>query len=75
MHNLEKIYINHAQEENKKYIYEIRKQNMTNEMPLHYKKNYRHHIPGIIINNIMCSLFIDNHGGMLLLITKIGHTV
>ena len=31
--------------------------------------------PRIIIDNIMCSLFIDNHGGMLLLITKIGHTV
>ena len=23
----------------------------------------------------MCSLFIDNHGGLLLLITKIGHTI
>ncbi len=31
-------------------------------------------IPGTIIANIICSLFIDIHGGMLLLITKTGHT-
>ena len=49
-------------------------QNTTNEMSLYYKKGCRH-IPGIIIDNIMCSLFIENHGGMLLLIKKIGHTV
>ena len=43
-------------------------------MICHYikKKNCRH-ILGIIIDNSMCSLFVDNHGGMLLLITKIGH--
>ena len=36
------------------------------------KNNCCRHIRGIIIANIMCSLFIDNSGGMLLLITKIG---
>ena len=31
-------------------------------------------IPGTIINNIICSFFIDIHGGMPLLITKTSHT-
>ena len=43
-------------------------------MRCHYNINKKHcrHIPGIILDNILCSLFIDNHGGMLLLITKTG---
>src|SRR5713101_814003 len=31
-------------------------------------------IPGTIIDNIICSLFIDIHGGMLWLMTKTGQT-
>ena len=50
--------------------------NKIRQMRCHYiKKNCRHNIPEIIIDNIMCSLFIDNHGGMLLLMTKMGHAV
>jgi hypothetical protein len=37
-------------------------------------KNQCKQIPGTIIVNIMCSLFIDIQGGLLFLITKIGHT-
>ena len=38
------------------------------------KKHYCKQIPGTIIANIICSLFIDIHGGTLLLITKTSHT-
>ena len=50
--------------------------NKIRQMRCHYiNKKCRHNIPRIIIDNVMCSLFIDNHGGMLLSITKIGHTM
>ena len=64
MHKRKTIYI---------YIYDIMQQNMKIEKPLH-KKSCRH-IAGIIIDNIMFSLFIGKHGGILLLITKIGYTM
>ena len=42
-----------------------------NELKNHCSKQI---IPGTIIANIICSLFIDIHGGMLLLITKTSQT-
>ena len=56
---------------------------MCNNIDLHDKLNtnaLKKHcskvqiIPRTIIANIICSLFIDIHGGMLLLITKTGQT-
>ena len=44
--------------------------NKTNEMLRSKNKQ----IPGTIIANIVCSLFIDINEGMLLLITKTSHT-
>ena len=38
------------------------------------KKNCCKQIPGTVTANIICSIFIDIHGGMLLLVTKTGHT-
>ena len=50
--------------------------NKIRQMRCHYiKNNCCRHLPGIIIANIMCTMFIENHGGMLLLIKKIGHIV
>jgi len=46
--------------------------NKTNEMVLRSKK-YCKQIPGRVIANIVCSLFIDIQGGRLLFIKKIGH--
>ena len=46
----------------------------TRQMKMLYLKNKCKKIPRKIIVNIMCSLFIDIKGGMLLMITKIGHT-
>ena len=41
----------------------------------HVKKNILNKfIPRTIISNIMCSFVIDNHGGILLLMTKTDHT-
>jgi len=49
--------------------------NKTNEMYCAKKIILNKLIPGTIILNIMCSLFIDFHEGILLLIKKWAHRV